>query len=92
MKELLSVEGEVTEDGRLVVELPPSVPPGRVMLTLSVLPTDDLDVREEDLRGMGLTAEEIADSPEIGTWADDRNVPSGEQYVENLRRRSRYLW
>jgi hypothetical protein len=92
MGDVLSMEGEITEDGRLLVELPPDIPRGRVALTLEILPTDDLELPDEDLRGLGLTAEEIAACPEIGAWAEDRDLPSGEQYVENLRRRSRYPW
>ena len=92
MGEILSMEGEITEDGQLLVNLPPDVPRGRVVLTLEILPTDDLELREEDLQGLGRTAEEIAASPEIGAWAEDRDIASGEQYVENLRRRSRYQW
>jgi len=57
------------------------------------LPEDDLELTEEDVKGAGLTAEEIASSPEIGAWADDKAVPSGAEYVENLRRASpRYSW
>lgn len=48
---------------------------------------DDLDLQDEDLRGAGLTAEEIAASPEIGAWAED-DIGSGAEYVEKLRRAS----
>jgi len=57
------------------------------------LPEDDLELTEEDLKGAGLTAEEIARSPEIGAWADDGEVQSGAEYVEKVRRASpRYSW
>jgi hypothetical protein len=93
MKTALRVEGEITEDGHLILELPPELPRGRVVVTLEPLPEDDLELTEEDLKGAGLTAEEIAASPEIGAWADDKTVPSGAEYVENLRRASpRYSW
>ena len=53
---------------------------------------DDLELEEEDLKGAGLTAEEIAASPEIGAWAGDE-MQSGADYVEELRRASpRYSW
>lgn len=56
------------------------------------LSKDDLDLPEEDLKGAGLTAEEIAKSPEIGAWAGD-DIESGAEYVEKLRRASpRYSW
>jgi hypothetical protein len=51
------------------------------------LSKDDLDLPEEDLKGDGLTAEEIAKSPEIGAWAG-ADIESGAEYVEKLRRAS----
>ncbi len=92
MKTVLRVEGEITEDGHLLVDLPPSCPVGRVVITLEPLPEDDLELTEEDLRGAGLTAEEIASSPEIGAWKEG-DEPSGAEYVETIRRASpRYSW
>jgi len=92
MKIALRVEGEITEDGHLLVVVPPELPRGRVTVTLEPLPEDDLELAEEDLTGAGLTAEEIAASPEMGAWASD-DVQSGAEYVEELRRASpRYSW
>lgn len=93
MKMALRMEGEITEDGHLLVDLPPEVPRGRVVVTLEPLPEDDLELTEDDLKGAGLTAEEIALSPEIGAWAEDDEAQSGAEYVEKLRRASpRYSW
>jgi hypothetical protein len=96
MKTALTVEGEITEDGHLVVDLPPETPRGRVVVTLELLPADDLDLTEEDLKGAGLTAEEIALSPEIGAWAEKGEkgeAQSGAEYVEKLRQAPpRYSW
>lgn len=93
MKTALRVEGEITEDGHLLVDLPPELPRGRVIVTLEPLPEEDLELSEEDLKGAGLTAEEIASSPEIGAWAEDGEAQSGAEYVEQLRRASpRYSW
>lgn len=62
-------------------------------MTTAPLSEDDLELTEEDLKGSGLTAEEIALSPEIGAWAEDGEMQSGAEYVENLRRASpRYSW
>ncbi|HKH50142.1 MAG TPA: hypothetical protein VKM72_36280 [Thermoanaerobaculia bacterium] len=92
MKIALRVEGEITEDGHLLVDLPPELPRGKVIVILEPLPEDDLELAEEDLRGAGLTAQEIAASPEIGAWAEEKNQ-SGAEYVEKLRRASpRYSW
>ena len=93
MKTPLRVEGEITEDGHLVVEVPPEVPRGRVVLTLELVTEDDLELTDDDLQGLGLTAQEIASSPEMGAWAEDPEVPSGAEFVENLRRTPpRYAW
>ncbi|HEY4573233.1 MAG TPA: hypothetical protein VIJ02_10630 [Thermoanaerobaculia bacterium] len=93
MKTVLRVEGEITEDGHLLVDLPPELPRGRVVITLEPLPEDDLELTEEDLRGAGLTAEEIASSPEIGAWAEGGGEQSGAEYVETIRQAShRYSW
>jgi len=93
MKIALRVEGEITEDGHLLVDLPPELPRGRVVVTLEPLPEEDLELTEEDLGGAGLTAEEIASSPEIGAWAGEGEAQSGAEYVEQLRRASpRYSW
>lgn len=90
---VLTVEAEITGDGRLLVELPPDAPRGKVVLTLEVPPEDDLELADEDLRGLGLTAEEIAAAPEIGVLAEDPQVPSGAEFVERLRAaKPRYRW
>jgi hypothetical protein len=62
-------------------------------VTLQPLHEDDLDELDEAaLRGAGLTAEEIAASPEMGSWAGD-DIESGAEYVEKIRRASPgYSW
>jgi hypothetical protein len=94
MREALSLEGEITEDGQLIVELPADAPRGRVVLTLmQPSAAEDLDLTDEDLQGLGLAAEDIAASPQIGAWADDPEMATGAKYVENLRQpRPRYEW
>lgn len=54
---------------------------------LKVVPLgeENLELTEDDLKGEGLTAEEIASSPEIGAWAEDSEIKSGAEYVEHLR-------
>lgn len=93
MKRALRVEGEITQDGHLMVDLPPELPRGRVVVTLEPVSEEPFELAEEDLKGAGLTAEEIASSPEIGAWAEDREMESGAEYVEKIRRASpRYSW
>lgn len=89
----LRVEGEITEDGNLLVDLPPELPGGRVLLTLELVAEEGLELTDEDLQGLGLTAEQIARSPEIGAWADGGEVESGADFVDRLRRTRRgYAW
>jgi hypothetical protein len=46
----------------------------------------------EALRGQGLTAEEIARSPQFGAWEHRDDITSGEDYVEQIRQKRRYTW
>lgn len=93
MTGLLTVMGEITETGQLVVELPPDAPRGRVVVTLGPAPEDDLELTDEDVTGLGLTAEEIAASAEMGAWADESEIGDGASYVERLRSTEpRYSW
>jgi hypothetical protein len=90
MKIALRVEGEITQDGHLVIDLPPELPRGRVVVTFEPV-LEEVELSDEDLKGAGLTAEEIAASPEIGSWAED-DIESGAEYVEKIRRASpRYV-
>lgn len=87
------VEGQVTEDGQLLVDLPPDLTRGRVVVTVEPVADDELDLRDEDVQGAGLTAVEIAASPDIGAWADEGDARSGAEFVELLRRAApRHSW
>lgn len=88
----LTLRGEVTDDGRLIVSLPPDVPRGPVRVTVETVP-EPLELSEDDIRGLGLTAEEIASSPELGSWGKGDPVPDGARFVEALRSlRPSYRW
>lgn len=52
---------------------------------LSGQPVQAPELSDEDLNGAGLTAEEIARSPEIGAWSEEGEMQSGAEYVEKLR-------
>lgn len=95
MQRPVTIEGEVTEDGRLLAEIPADAPRGRVLVTLAPtdLAADEITLTDEDLQGQGLTAAEIAESPELGSWKGDEDVPNGAAYVESLRTSPpRYRW
>jgi hypothetical protein len=88
----LTLRGEVTDDGRLIVSLPPNVPRGPVRVTVEMVP-EAPELSEDDVRGLGLTAEEIASSPDLGTWGQEGPVPDGARFVEALRSlRPSYRW
>jgi hypothetical protein len=81
MKTALRVEGEITKDGHLLVELPAQLPRGPVLVTLEPMAEEDFALKEEDLKGAGLTADEIALSPEIGAWSEEPEMPTTENSV-----------
>jgi hypothetical protein len=93
VKTALRIPGMITEDGRLLLDLPAELPRGRVVVTLEPEDENGSDVTDEDLCGLGLTAQEIAAAPEIGSWADDPESLSGADFVERARRApARYPW
>jgi len=52
-----------------------------------------LELSEDDVHGLGLTAEEMASSPDMGAWGQEGPVPDGARFVEVLRSfRPSYRW
>lgn len=101
------IDGEINDNGELVVNLPADVPRGRVKITLEPTPespidnnySDDLDEELEALLDetfanshKGLTMGEIALADEIGILEDDKNFPDGKTYVEQIRKNQRKKW
>jgi hypothetical protein len=99
------LRGRITENGDLEVDLPASLPPGEVQVTLEVS-------RDEDLLGNRVaipreqrpwTDEELAElmrvepktGAEIVEWLqkeggwEDKGITSGAEWVEELRRKRR---
>jgi predicted nucleic acid-binding protein len=83
MAAIIELKGIVTEDGRLIVELPPEFPAGEVMVRIApAAEAEDTSAPEESdpdletlfdempINGLGQTVGEIAGAPEIGSWAD----------------------
>ncbi len=95
-------EETVGEDG--TVQLPPDAPHGHIRITVEAMhpelsaeeATLDAELQEllsdENLRGQGLTAGEIARSPEFGAWEHRTDIESGESFVEKMRQKRRYTW
>ncbi len=109
MTDKFIIEENIGADGRIVLQLPPDAPRGRIRITFeAVAPAEnpplspeeeavlDAEIDEllspENLHGLGLTAGEIARSPEFGAWEHRDDIESGETYVEKMRAKSRYTW
>lgn len=104
MTDRFVTEEIVGEDGKLVLQLPPDAPHGRIRVTIeaasasepSLSPEEEaaLDAEiaalltDEALRGQGLTAAEIAKSPAIGIWKDRTDITDSVEFVEEMRRQS----
>lgn len=107
MSHSIILEGEVSADGKLVIQLPPDGPRGTVEVTVRAIeqtPARELSPEEEaaldaefealmsdptTFTGLGLTAEEIARSPEIGIWADRDDIKDSVEFVARMRRENR---
>lgn len=99
MTDKIIIQGEISEDGKLVVELPVDVPRGAVQVTIEATEgiineyDEELDALiEESINGLGLTMGEIALSEEIGIFENDENMPDGKTYVEQIRKKRHYSW
>lgn len=92
---IFTIEGKITDDGQLIIDLPENAVRGPVWVTIeSQLPYLEEDEEDDeaaeplwsagDLFGLGQTAEEIANAPEIGSWADNP-ITDSAAYVRALR-------
>ena len=102
MSEKIIIDGEINEDGELIIKLPSDVPHGAVKVTIestSERTDEDFEAELEALladettfTGMGLTMGEIALADEIGILENNQDFPDGETYVEQIRKKRRYTW
>lgn len=98
MTAAIIVYGEVTEDGRLIIDaLPPDAPRGQVQVMITNVTESGLTPEEEaeltalelNPEGMGLTTDQIAQAPEIGLWKDRTDIKDSVEFVNELRRQNR---
>ncbi len=79
--------------GRVEVTVKKRVPQTVQALTPEEEAVLDAELEEllspESLRGLGLTAEEIAESPEFGIWVDREDITDSAEFVAEMRRKSR---
>jgi hypothetical protein len=88
------VNGHITPNGKLEVDLPDDLPSGEVRVILEFPESEDWTEEElEELKEL-LTpdpktgAEIVAGLKERGGW-EDLGITSGAEWVENLRRKRR---
>lgn len=107
MSDMIIIDAEIGEDGRLNLQLPPDAPHGQVRITIEkVAPQQPSELTPEEeaaldaeleallkdpktFTGLGQTAEEIAQSPEIGAWSHRTDITDSAEFVEKMRRNSR---
>ncbi|NWF69991.1 MAG: hypothetical protein HXY40_12975 [Chloroflexi bacterium] len=70
----LILQGEITADGRLKVELPPDLPPGKVQIEITMQPR-------------GGTLGDVLASGLVGAWAHRTDIEDSAAYSRKLRRR-----
>jgi hypothetical protein len=100
MKPIIILEGEIGTDRTLLLHLPDDAPLGRVRVTVEAVEDArdaDIDAELEEAialiarypNGQGLTAGEIARSPEIGAWKDRTDIGDSVEFIARMRRENR---
>ena len=95
MIDKIIIQGEINDDGELIIQLPPDAPRGAVQITIEqtmALPEDDFDAEldaliDESLNSKGMTMGEI----ELPDEPIFDNLPDSEEYINQVRKR-RYKW
>ena len=67
------LRGVVNEQGELIVEFPPDLPPGPVEVEIHLPET------------IGLTSQEILNSDFVGMWKDRTDISTSVDYARKLR-------
>ena len=70
------VQGVITDDGELQIEVPSDLPPGPV----------EVEIRLPEAQG--ITSEEILASDFVGMWEDRADIGDSTEYAQELRRRA----
>ncbi len=74
--EKMIFEGELTEDGHLIIQLPADLKPGQF----------EVKVRQPKIKGV--TLGEVLDSGWVGVWANRDDIADSEDYARELRKRA----
>lgn len=84
---IIELQGRITEEGRLEVELPVGLPAGEARITIETAPTADWSAQElaEALKIEPLTGAEMIAAGLTGGW-EDAGITDGAEWVERQRR------
>lgn len=96
---VIVIKGTVSEDGRLVVTLPPDTPRGDVEVVLRRIAATEADTALDEtleavlndpamFSGSGQTMGEIVQSPAIGMWENRSDMLHPTQWLAERRRSS----
>ncbi|HEY0783569.1 MAG TPA: hypothetical protein VGE98_14010 [Thermoanaerobaculia bacterium] len=95
MTTTIELQGRITDEGELELDLPAGLPAGDARVTIELTPEPDWDPAEleELLRIEPLTGKEIVEAGLTGAWKDE-GITSGADWVEKHReqRRERHQW
>jgi len=85
----IHLDGTITEQGQLEVELPAGLPAGKARVTIEVSPADwTAEELAEALKVQPLTGAEMIAAGLTGGWKDEVHE-SGAEWVERQRRERR---
>ena len=86
----IHLNGRITEDGGLEIELPPGLPKGeaRITIEIPVEPAWRPEELDQALEVVPMTGAEIVSAGLTGGWADPE-ISSGADWVQERRRQRR---
>jgi hypothetical protein len=101
MSDMMVIKQQVGDDGTVTLHLTPGTQVEITVKELKPAPQLNLTPEEEaeldaelemllsdptTFTGLGLTASEIAKSPEIGSWAHRTDIKDSVEFVNNMRK------
>lgn len=97
MTDKIILQGEINEQGELIIQLPSDMPRGAVQVTIEHTTEFENNTLDEELEqlitesinseGLPMGEIELPDEPVFG-----KDFPDGKTYVEQIRKKRRYSW
>lgn len=86
----IQLNGRITENGELEIDLPPGLPPGeaRVTIEIPLEPAWSPEEIREALTIKPMTGAEIVAAGLVGGW-EDKGITDSAEWLEEQRRRRR---